>query len=262
MKQTTTLSDRGELLVKKYKETHGQQLKDAAVREYLPLVKHIVGRLNIPENSIMKREDLYQYGILGLLDALERYQPTFGVSFKTFAYKRIYGEIVDAVRRIGPLNRDQIREIQLIANAYEELRKRLLREPTIEEVCQETGIELEHYFEIEQANHLNFTISLDDFVEEDDGLSLTRKETIRDDQQKTPDEKFDESSLKKTLKFLIERLPERERLVLALYYYEELSLADIGKVLGLSESRVSQILKATLVTIRKQLYQLEQGGSK
>lgn len=257
MKAAAVSSNQGERLVRQYKLTGNQTDKEAAVREYLPLVKHIVGRLNLPENGLMKREDLYQFGILGLLDALERYQPDFGASFKTFAYRRIYGEIIDAVRRVGILNREQTREVQLIAKTFDDLRHRLQREPTIEEVCQTAGLTLDKYFEIEQTNHLNFTISLDERVDGDDESSLTRKELISDEESLSPEQQLDKENLKNALKVIIEKLPERERLLLALYYYEELTLADIGQVLGLSESRVSQLLKACLVTIRKELFILE-----
>jgi len=256
MKQTTLSIDKGESLIRSYKHSQSQQDKDAAVKEYLPLVRHIVGRLNIPADGVLKREDLLQYGVLGLLDALERFRPELGVSFKTFAYKRIYGEVVDAVRRVGLLSREQTREVQLLAQTLDKLWNRLLREPTIEEVCQEAGITTEQYFRIEQTNHLNFTISLDESFRDSDGSSVTRKELIADQGEITPDEGLAKSSLKKTLKYLIEQLPERERLILALYYYEELTLSDIGQVLDLSESRVSQLLKSTLISIRQKLYQL------
>lgn len=259
MRTSQSGASRGELLVQCYKRTGSQQDKEATVREFLPLVKHIVGRLNVPENGILKREDLYQFGILGLLDALERYQPDQGASFKTFAYRRIYGEIVDAVRRIGILSREQLREVQLVARTFDELRIKLQREPSIEEVCQAAGLTIDQYFAIEQTNHLNFTVSLDDYLNQDEESPVARKEIIRDEDALTPDYQLEKEDLKRNLRHLIEHLPERERLILALYYYEELTLADIGQVLGLSESRVSQILKECLVNIRKELYRLENG---
>src|SRR6056297_2365627 len=110
-----------EFLVQKYIETKNPKIKEEAIKKYLPLVKYIVGRINLPKANVLKREDLNQYGIVGLLDSIERYDPTVGVTFKTFAYKRIHGEIVDAIRKSGVLSRSQMSKISKLMAAIEEL---------------------------------------------------------------------------------------------------------------------------------------------
>ena len=240
----------GEELVKEYILTGNQKVKEQAIQAYMALVKHIVGRINIPENGLLKREDCYQYGIVGLLSALEKFDPEFGVSFKTFAYKRIYGEVIDAIRNAGVLNRRQVKDINRILTVSGELQSVLGRGPTPMEVCEEMGISEDEYYRIQQSANLNFTLSLYDKVYDDGENSLTREDTIADESQTPPDVMLEKQGIKEILKGLIKGLPERQRLILALYYYEELTLFDIGQVLGISESRVSQILNQVLVDLR------------
>ena len=118
------------------------------------------------------------------------------------------------------------------------------------EVCEEMGISEDEYYRIQQSANLNFTLSLYDKVYDDGENSLTREDTIADESQTPPDVMLEKQGIKDILKGLIKELPERQRLILALYYYEELTLFDIGQVLGISESRVSQILNQVLVDLR------------
>jgi len=252
VKENPVLSE-GDVLVNNYIRTGHARDKEKAVKAYLNLVKHIVGRLNIPEHLDLRREDVYQYGIIGLLNALDRFKPSFGVSFKTFAYRRIQGEIIDAVRKQGGLSREQVRVQKLISEASEKLRRHLDRDPTLDEICEEAGIELKEYYLVQQMNNLNFTISLDGHGGDDGEERLSPKETIVDENQIPPDKELEISCLQDDLKKVLMDLPERERLILVLYYYEELTLADIGQVLDLSESRVSQLMNQTLAFIRTKM---------
>jgi RNA polymerase sigma factor for flagellar operon FliA len=205
--------------------------------------------MNIPVDGVLKKEDLYQFGIIGLIEALNRFDPTSGVSFKTFSYKRIFGEIMDAVRRVGILNREQIKEVSRLEKIIDNLRQVLQRDPSVTEICQNAEMTENEYYDLQMMKSLNFSISLEDKVH-DDEQSLTRKETIADPDLQTPEKIMDENALKSDLRNIIRALPERERLILALYYYEELTLADIGQVLNITESRVSQILKQTLIDVK------------
>lgn len=241
-------------LVREYQETKDQAIKEEIINQYLGLVKYIIGRIKIPNNILLKRQDMQQFGIIGLMDAIERYDVTRRASFKTFAYKRIYGEILDSFRRYGAFSRRQSENINKVRDATENLRKKLGREPTTDEVCDQIGISTSKYYKITQQMNLGYTLSLDDKINhDDDGKSMTRKELIEDKNQKSPDLILQKETIKKELKKYIKNLPERERVILALYYYEELTLGDIGQVLGVSESRVSQILSTTLKKLRKKL---------
>ncbi|MCF7886280.1 MAG: FliA/WhiG family RNA polymerase sigma factor [Candidatus Marinimicrobia bacterium] len=241
-------------LVEKYQKTKDQSIKEEIIKQYLGLVKYIIGRIKVPNNILLKRQDLQQFGIIGLMDAIERYDTSRKASFKTFAYKRIYGEILDSFRRYGAFSRRQSENINKVRNGTEQLRKALGREPTIQEICDQLEISQKEYHKIVQLTNLGYTLSLDDKINsDDDGKSLTRKDLIADDKENTPDLLLQKESVKKELKKHIKSLPERERVILALYYYEELTLGDIGQVIGVSESRISQILSATLKKLRKKL---------
>lgn len=253
MKPETSSNFDTEEIVRIYTATPNPETKEKAIKANLPLVKHIVGRLNIPEQGALRKEDLYQYGIIGLIDALDRYKEEYGVKFKTFAYRRIFGEIMDAVRKLGILNREQLKCVNKIFNAIDNLRNQFGREPTVHEVCQHADITPEEYYTAEQLNNLSFSLSLNERVYENTDGTVLRQDLIADEHQDSPEELFERQELKNQLKALIKRLPEKQRLVLALYYYEELTLLDIGQVLGLSESRVSQILKQTIIDLRRQI---------
>ncbi|MBO8151510.1 MAG: FliA/WhiG family RNA polymerase sigma factor [Candidatus Marinimicrobia bacterium] len=241
-----------ENLVREYIETGDESLKEQIVRAYINLVRHIVGRLNIPEGWILKKEDLYQYGVIGLLDALERYKLDYGVTFKTFAYKRIYGEIVDAIRREMTLNKDQVKSITRVNDAVDRLRAKLGREPSVDEICKEAKITEDEYFKIQRVMDIGFNRSLEEPLSAGDKDGIQLKDKLSDEQGSL-EEELERKDLRRYLKKLIKGLGERERLVLALYFYEELTLADIGLVLGISESRVSQILNDTLKYLRKRI---------
>jgi RNA polymerase sigma factor for flagellar operon FliA len=252
----TQSSDRltdNEEIVKTYLNNPCPATKERAIKANLTLVKKIVGRMNIPEQGVLQKDDLYQYGIIGLIDALDRYDDKYGVKFGTYAYHRIYGEIMDAIRKLGILNREQVKCVKKIHDTIDELRAQIGRDPTVREVCDFAGVTPHDYYAVEQMNNLNFTLSIDEKVYENSDGTIIRRDVIADENQETPDQLFERKELKNRLKSIIKGLPEKQRIILALYYYEELTLADIGHVLGLSESRVSQILKQTLIDIRQEI---------
>jgi len=243
----------GENLVLEFIANRSQSNKDQAVRSFLPLVKHIADRIYLPENAALLKDDLLQFGIVGLLDALERFSPDYGAKFKTYAYRRIYGEIVDAIRREGILSKDQLNLINKISKATDRLRSELGREPETSEICREVNISEAKYSRAYQSLNMNYLLSLDDKMATNEVDQLTRKDTIVDEEQVPPDTAMEREELKAELKEYIKELPERKRIILALYYYEDLTLLDIGLELNISESRVSQILNQTLVEIREEL---------
>ncbi len=244
------IKEQGEFLVKEYLKTRNQGIKEKIVQAYSPLVKYIVGRINFSSNAILSQEDLYQCGMIGLLGALERYKPDSQAAFKTYAYKRIHGEVIDAIRKEGMLGRDKYDQIKAIEKTTMALTARLEREPSTDEICTELNITEDEYHDRINASLMNYMLSLDTKISATNGEYIYRVDTLEDDTQMTPEEKVNESNLKNIIKKIIPNLEERERLILALYFYEELTLFDIGQVLGITESRVSQILNKTLVNIR------------
>ena len=190
---------------------------------------------------------------MGLLYALQRFDPENGTAFKTYAYRRIHGEVIDALRRAGVLSRDQMQKLTKVNAAKEKLSMVFDREPTLYEIQDETGIKRDDISKVLNVSQLNLTISLDESYSNDEGEVINRMDTMIDKDQPSPEKELDEDGIRDELKNHIQELPERERLILALYYYENLTLADIGKVLELSEGRVSQILSQVHLELRQKL---------
>ena len=254
MKTTQTLVRHdGEHLVREYILTGDERMRENAIQAFLPLVKYIAGRINIDQFGSLGREDLFQYGIVGLLTALDRFKTDKGASFKTFAYRRIHGEIIDAIRREGTVSKDAYSIRKKVIKISDELRQQLGRDPALSEVAETMNLTLEALNKMLFKGNASEHVSLNDTVGSDGSDSMQRLDVIKDEAQFSPDEQFEKEALKGELIEIIKHLPERQRLILALYYYEELTLADIGMILGLSESRISQILSQTLVDMRGQL---------
>ena len=243
----------GEHLVREYTLTRDEHLREGAINAFLPLVKYIAGRINIDQFGTLGRDDLYQYGIVGLLTALDRYKSDKGASFKTFAYRRIHGEIIDAIRREGTVSKDAYGVRKKVIAVTDSLRQELGRDPALSEVAELMNVTLEELNKMLFKGNASEHLSLNDTVGADGTDSMMRVDVIKDESQFSPDEQFEQTALKEELIDLIKHLPERQRLILSLYYYEELTLADIGMILGLSESRISQILSQTLLEMRGEL---------
>jgi RNA polymerase sigma factor for flagellar operon FliA len=240
-------------LVVEYCKTGQKKLKAKIVTAFAPLIKFIIHRFNITYSKTFSKDDLYQYGVLGLLKALERYQVDYEVPFKSFAYKRIYGEVVDALRKEGMLGRDKYEQVKRLEKNTAELAAKLGREPDTLEICEYTKLTQDEYFALLSTAQLTYTVSLNTKISDDEGDFIYRIDTIVDSSQLSPEEYLEKENLKENLRKIINALPERDRIIMALYFYEELTLADIGAVIGVTEARVSQILSKLLLSIRSQL---------
>ena len=243
----------GENLVKEYLKNADPRLKESIVSSYAPLVKYIVGRFNLTYSTTLALDDLYQAGVFGLLKALERYKPETGTPFKAFAYKRIFGEVVDTLRKEGLLGRDKYDQIKKLEAAIRELSSSFGYEPSAEEVCEHMGIKESEYYALLNTAQMVYTTSLNTKISGDEGEFVYLIDTLTDDEQLSPEAVLEKKDLKERLKVVINELPERQKLIMALYFYEELTLADIGRVVDLSEARISQILNKTLLDVRSKL---------
>jgi len=247
---TAQVVQEGEYLVQEYHKTHNPVIKDRIVKSYSPLIKHIVGRFNLTYSATLSTDDLYQYGVLGLLKALDRYNTEMNVPFKAFVYKRIHGEVVDALRREGLIGRDMYEKVKKLEACIKRLTATLGHEPGEHEICESMNIKQDEYYSILNISQITYMTSLNRTITDDEGTSIYKVDTLEDETQASPEERMEDKDLKSRLKHLINKLPERERLILALYFYEELILTDIATILNLSEARISQILNKTLVEIK------------
>lgn len=238
-----------EEIIARFARTRDPGLREEAVLCFIPLVHYVLGRLGFKANSEMEQDDLLSQGVVGLIEAVDNYDLSFGTKFSTYAVPRIRGKILDYLRTRDWLPRSARNRVKAVQRAMHELRNQYQRSPTDEELAQYLGLTLE---EIQQA--LTYAsvviVSLDSFMPwlEEDGE--TYDEYIPGDEQQDPAFLYDEKSLKSQLGNAIRSLDEREQLVLSLYYYEELTMREIGEVLGVSESRVCQLHARAVINIK------------
>ena len=218
---------------KNYTETKDHQLKNELTERYVYLVKLVAGRLGIYLNQYVDLDDLVGYGILGLIDAVDKFNPYKNVKFETYASLRIRGSILDAIRKMDWVPRTLRRKQKELDKAYLELEGSLGRQPSDEEVALSLGMNLKEYENLLKEVNVVSLVSIDECT--------YQFETIKDCKAPVPDDYIEEKEANDTLAKLIENLPEREKKVVFLYYFEELTLKEISKVLEVSESRVSQL---------------------
>lgn len=229
-------------------KTGSSDIRAQLVEQYLPLVKYIAGRItgNLPPT--LSWDDLFHAGVIGLIEAVDRFDPYQNVKFKTFAYPRIHGAMIDTLRRVewGPRSlRDNHRRIEA---AIEELTIELGEFPTDEQIAESLGVTVDEYYKMLNDVSKRYMLSLDfeyGSSEEEDGYSIKQK--VEQEEHTNPLDELVREDEKDRLVQVIEQLPDQEKLVIALYYYEELTLKEIGEVLDLSESRISQIHTKVLV---------------
>lgn len=240
-------------LWRRYKETNDGDLRQQLILQYAPLVKYVVGRMAIGLPSVLDSEDIISHATFGLIDAIERFDPARGLKFETYAIPRIRGSILDAVRRLGTYPRGTRRRVKEMEAAIALLEERHGRTPTDEEVAAELGISVEDYNgDLMEANFS--IVPLDRTLRgSDDDESLPLSDVIEDTRSPSPIVEAERAELRDALLSSINELAERDRLLIALYYYEELTLKEIAQVLEISESRVCQLHARAILKLRRSL---------
>jgi len=225
--------------------------RESVVIAAVPLVRSIVGRLSIPDHPLATREDLESVGQLGLLQALDGFDPERGTPFVSYAYGRVRGALVDYLRSIDALPRERRRLLATAHHAMDSLRQELGDEPSDQQVAKEMDMTLIEYHTLLRDSQCRFALSLHAPI---DGESdHTMIESIPSEDTDEAFEAIDRESLKDYIKTLINELPEREQTILALYYFENLTLREIAGLMDRTEARISQILAKVLKTLRAQL---------
>jgi RNA polymerase sigma factor for flagellar operon FliA len=236
-----------------YKEGGTADARERLILHYSPLVKFVAGRVaaGLPQN--IEQADLVSYGIFGLIDAIDKFDPGRGFKFETYAISRIKGAIIDELRSIDWVPRSVRSKARSIERAYSKLENELLRTPEESEVATELGVtEGELAQTLSQISFVGL-VALDELLSASDrGGNTTVGDTVAD-KVNDPVAAFEVDEMKHVLADAINRMPDRERLVLTLYYYEGLTLAEIGEVLGVTESRVCQIHTKAILQLRSRL---------
>lgn len=236
-----------------YKDSGSRRARDQLIVHYSPLVKYVAGRVAVGLPQNVDQADLVSYGLFGLIDAIDKFEPERGFKFETYAISRIKGNILDELRAIDWVPRSVRAKARQIEKAYAKLEAQHHRAPSEDELAQELDMSREQLQTSLSKISFVGVVALDEFVGggDRDG-SATLGDTIATADE-GPGDLFEVAEMRGLLGESINRLPEREKVVLTLYYYEGLTLAKIGEVLGVTESRVCQIHTKAILQLRSRM---------
>jgi len=239
-----------------FKQNADPQARESLILNYSPLVKYVAGRLSSSLPQTVDTADLISYGVFGLIDAIEKFDPERGIKFETYAIARIKGAIIDELRAMDWVPRSVRARAREFEACYIRLENLLKRVPSDAEIATEMGVSLKEYHGLLSKLSYTSVISFEelwtgapDREDKQDPLG-----SIADVNAEDPVRVFESAELKRILASAIERLPDREKTVIALYYYEGLTLKEIGAVLGVTESRVSQLHTKAVLRLRARLH--------
>jgi RNA polymerase sigma factor for flagellar operon FliA len=242
-------------LWQEFSRTKDKGVRDRLILTYAPLVKYVAGRLGSGLPAHVDEGDLVSYGLLGLIGAIERFDPDRDIKFETYAISRIKGSIIDELRSLDWVPRSVRSRAREIERAIAELESRLGRAPTDDEIAQKVGITEEELGESLSDISRTSIAALDELwtMSGESGDQVSLLDTIEDIDGAEPQTALAQTEMREALGEAIARLPEREKLVVTLYYYEELTLREIGEVLGVTESRVSQLHTKAILRLKARL---------
>ncbi|MFD7918598.1 RNA polymerase sigma factor WhiG [Streptomyces sp. NPDC059740] len=238
-----------------YKATDDDRLREQLILHYSPLVKYVAGRVSVGLPPNIDQSDFVSSGVFGLIDAIEKFDPGREIKFETYAITRIRGAMIDELRALDWIPRSVRQKARAVERAYTTLEAQLRRTPSDSEVASEMGIAVEELHGVFSQLSLANVVALDDLLgvggDGNDRLSLM--DTLEDTAADNPVEVAEDRELRRLLAGAINTLPQREKTVVTLYYYEGMTLAEIGQVLGVTESRVSQIHSKSVLQLRAKL---------
>jgi RNA polymerase sigma factor FliA len=242
-------------LWRRYKDDRDEKARERLVLAYAPLVKYVAGRMSSGLPSHVEEADLISYGLLGLISAIERFEPEREIKFETFAITRIKGSVIDELRSLDWVPRSVRTKAREIEKINAKLEHQLHRAPTDHEMATALAVSVEDFQDSLVRISNSSVVALDELwtVSDASGDQVSLLDTIQDPGAPDPALEMDTTEMKDRLADAIARLPEREKLVVALYYYENLTLREIGEVLGVTESRVSQLHTKAVLRLKSRL---------
>ncbi len=238
-----------------YKRTSDRAVRDRLIVHYSPLVKYVAGRVGVGLPPNVEHADLVSYGVFGLIDAIDKYDLERAIKFETYAISRIRGAIIDELRSIDWIPRSVRSKSREVERTYAQLEAELHRSPTEQEVADRIGISIGDLHQIFSKVSYANVVALDELMHAggERGDSLTLGDTLKDTRAEDPVLAFETQETKFLLSRAVNLLPEREKIVVTLYYYEGLTLAEIGRVLGVTESRICQMHTKAVMQLRAKL---------
>lgn len=241
-----------------YKKTKRKELLEKIVEENLNIVHYYANRLYIFTSHTMEKDDLYSAGVMGLLDAIEKFDMSKNASFKTYASIRVRGSIIDEIRKVDWVPRSVRKKSKDIDAAINHYLNEHGSMPTDKEIAAELDLTIEEYYKITDNLGPSFVSSLDiEVYSSKDGDKIKLKEMLKDNSQENYEEKRIRENIRRNIIESIGNLPENEKLVISLYYYENLTLKEIAMILEVTESRISQIHSSALNKLRVMLNSLK-----
>jgi RNA polymerase sigma factor for flagellar operon FliA len=244
-----------QVLWREYKRTGERNLRDRLILTYAPLVKYVAGRLGSGLPAHVEEGDLVSYGLLGLIGAIERFDLDRDIKFETYAIARIKGSIIDELRSMDWVPRSVRARARDIERTIAQLETKLMRAPDDTEIAAALGISVEEFQDSLLDISRTSIAALDELWSSSStgGDPVALIDTLEDPLAEEPQAAMGQTALREALGEAIARLPEREKLVVTLYYYEELTLREIGEVLGVTESRVSQLHTKAILRLKARL---------
>lgn len=230
---------------------------DQIVQEYSPMIKYVANRIALRLPPHIEVDDLISVGAIGLMDAIEKYDPNRGAKFKTYAEFRVRGSILDELRSLDWVPRSVRQKASKLDAVVSKLQSKLGRPPEDEEIAEEMEITLDDLFDVINETRNMPLLSLEDMgISRDSGDKQSLLDTLAGKSDVDPQTQLRLNELKSMIAAAIDTLPEKERLMVSLYYYEELTMKEIGEVLGITESRISQIHSKAVYRLRTKLKSL------
>src|SRR5574344_3157734 len=242
------------LFWEEFKQTKSSKLRDAFIRQYMPLVKYVAGKVAVGMPNSVEFDDLVGFGQFGLLDAINKYDPAKGVKFKTYAVTRIRGAIFDELRQLDWVPRSVRQKSREIEDAIVQLEARLGRTVSDQEIASHMGITESEYQNTIMKVSGTSVLSLNDvWYSGDDSDHMSIGDSIESPASMNPDVQVEREEIRKVIIQAINELPEKEKMVIVLYYHEDLTFKEIGQVLDVSESRISQLHSTANLRLRSKL---------
>jgi RNA polymerase sigma factor for flagellar operon FliA len=244
-----------------YKANGSAAARDSLILNYSPLVKYVAGRVAVGLPANIEQADLISYGIFGLIDAIDKYDQERGIKFETYAISRIRGAIIDELRAIDWVPRSVRFKAREIEKSYSALENKLKRPPSDAEIAGEMGITIDELNNIYTQLSTVSLVALDELMtaDSDKGDRLSLVDTLEDTKTAGPMEAFESEEMRSILTDAVNRLPEREKMVVTLYYFEQLTLAQIGAIMGVTESRICQMHTKAVLALRGKIADATQG---
>jgi RNA polymerase sigma factor for flagellar operon FliA len=260
MSENVTAEKKEEELWHQYKKKKDSKLRDYFVKKYAPLVKYVAGKVAVGMPSNVEFDDLVGYGVFGLFDAIEKFDPAKHVKFKTYAVTRIRGAIFDELRSIDWVPRSVRQKARQVEESVRKLESSLGRPATDKEIAKDMGMSSKDFEKMMMKISGTSILSLNEVWysgEENDKISIS--DSIESPQSLNPDTIVEKDEIKRVIIEAINELPDKEKKVLVLYYYEDLTLKEIGQVLEVTESRISQLHTKAIMRLRAKLTNIKKG---